>query len=389
VTVAGVHLSPARLETTVEGLAEGAAAGSPCAADLSAVEMFRSLPDAAVTDLAQRSRLRHFDAGEVVFEEGEQGDSLFVVREGLLKVVRPTRGRSLVLDRLGPGRAFGELAVLNSIPRLASVIAVEPSEALEIGKADLEAVLDAHPLAVRKMLGSLARSLTLAKEELATHNAKLEHEVRRRTADLHESQLEVVRRLSRAAESRDYGTGLHITRMSRVAHLLARAARMEPDDCELMLHAAPLHDIGKIGIPDAVLLKPGPLNPNEWEQMKTHATIGAELLAGSSSPIVKLGRTIALTHHERWDGSGYPNGLTADETPLVGRVCAIADVFDALISKRPYKDAWSFDDAAAEIASQAGRQFDPELVDLFIALTPALRDLLSNEEGHGDAASVH
>lgn len=373
------HLSLAADELAVGPFAKAVAAASPCSADLAAVEMFRSLPDEAVADLAARCRLRHFDAGEVVFEEGQVGDSLFVVREGLLKVVRPTRGNNLVLDRLGPGRSFGELAVLNSSPRLASVIAVEPSETLEMGKADLEDVLDAHPLAVRKMLGSLARSLTLAKEELASHAQKLEQEVRARTADLHESQLEVVRRLGRAAESRDYGTGLHITRMSRISHLIARAARMEPDDCELLLHAAPLHDIGKIGIPDAILLKPGSLDPDEWEQMKTHATIGADLLSGSSSPIVKLGREIALTHHERWDGSGYPRGLVADETPLVGRVCAIADVFDALISKRPYKPAWSFDDAAAEIVSQAGRQFDPELVDLFIALTPALRDLLESE----------
>jgi len=174
-----------------------------------------------------------------------------------------------VLDRLSPGRAFGELAVLNCSLRLASVIAVESSEVLEIGKADLEEVLDAHPADVRRMLGSLARSLTLAKEELATHASRLEHEVRRRTADLHESQLEVVRRLGRAAESRDYGTGSHITRMSRIAHLLARAAGSDPDEGEQLLQAAPLHDVGKIGIPDAVLLKPGPLDPDEWEQMRS------------------------------------------------------------------------------------------------------------------------
>ncbi len=368
-----------RLASSSGVLARAVRAVAPASRDLAAVEMFRSLPAEALADLAGRCRLRHFDAGEVVFDEGEPGDSLFVVREGLLKVVRPTRGRGLVLDRLGPGRAFGELAVLNSTPRLASVIAIEPSETLEIHKADLEAVLDDHPLAVRRMLGSLARSLTLAKEELASHNSKLEHEVRERTADLHESQLEVVRRLGRAAESRDYGTGLHITRMSRMAHLLARAARMEPGDCERLLHAAPLHDIGKIAIPDGILLKRGPLSPDEWEQMKTHASLGAELLSGSSSPIVQLGQLIALTHHERWDGSGYPRGLVRDETPLVGRICALADVFDALISERPYKHAWSVDEAVAEIVSQAGRQFDPELVDLFLTLLPALRDLLESD----------
>ena len=348
--------------------------------DLAAVEMFRSLPDDAIATLSERAVLRRLDAGEVVFEEGDLGESLFVVREGMLKVVRPALGQSLVLDRLGPGRAFGEVAVLNETPRLASVISVEPSQVVEIAKADLDEVLEANPLAVRLMLGSLARSLTLAKEELARHNNRLEHEVRRRTADLHESQLEVVRRLGRAAESRDYGTGMHITRMSRIAHLIARAARMDPDECELLLHAAPMHDIGKIGIPDAILLKPGPLDPDEWEEMKRHTTIGAELLAGSHSPVVQLGEVIALTHHERWDGSGYPHGLAGDATPLVGRISAIADVFDALISERPYKDAWDHQSAANEIASQAGRQFDPELVDLFLGLQPALEHLLASAE---------
>ncbi len=346
------------------------------AGDLAAVEMFRTLPEEAIADLAARARVRHFGAGEIVFNEGDGGDSLFVVREGVLKVVRPTLGRGLVLDRLGPGSAFGELAVLNSCRRLASVIAVERSEAIEIAKPDLESVLDAHPAAVRRMLGAVARSLTLAKEELARHNDRLEHEVRRRTADLHESQLEVVRRLGRAAESRDYATGAHITRMSRIAHLLARAARMEPDDCELLLHAAPMHDIGKIAIPDCILLKPGPLDPDEWEQMKRHTSIGAELLAGSTSPVVQLGEVIAVTHHERWDGSGYPHGLVGDQTPMVGRICAIADVFDALLSERPYKRAWDLGEATAEIASQAGRQFDPELVDLFLALLPDLEKLI-------------
>jgi len=348
--------------------------------DLAAVEMFRSLPDDAIAALSERAVLRRLDAGEVVFEEGDLGESLFVVREGMLKVVRPALGQSLVLDRLGPGRAFGEVAVLNETPRLASVISVEPSQVVEIAKADLDEVLEANPLAVRLMLGSLARSLTLAKEELARHNNRLEHEVRRRTADLHESQLEVVRRLGRAAESRDYGTGMHITRMSRIAHLIARAARMDPDECELLLHAAPMHDIGKIGIPDAILLKPGPLDPDEWEEMKCHTTIGAELLAGSHSPVVQLGEVIARTHHERWDGSGYPHGLAGDATPLVGRISAIADVFDALISERPYKDAWDHQSAANEISSQAGRQFDPELVDLFLGLQPALEHLLASAE---------
>ena len=342
--------------------------------------MFRSLPGQAIAELSDRATIRRLHPGEVVFEEGDRGETLFVVREGLLKVVRPTLGQGVLLDRLGPGRAFGDLSVLDETPRLASVVSVEPSQVIEIAKADLDEVLDAHPLAVRRMLGSMARSLSLAKEQLARQDNRLEQEVGRRTADLHESQLEVVRRLGRAAESRDYGTGMHVTRMSRIAHLIARSARMEPTGCELLLHAAPMHDIGKVAIPDAILLKPGPLDPDEWEQMKQHTTIGAELLAGSHSPIVQLGEVIALTHHERWDGSGYPQGLAGDATPLAGRICAIADVLDALISERPYKKAWDQESATTEIASQAERQFDPELVDLFLGLQSALESLLASTE---------
>jgi len=348
------------------------------AADLIAVEMFRTLPSAAIADLSSRATIRHFEADELVFAEGDAGDSLFVVRNGKLEVVRARYGHRVVLDTLQAGSAFGELGVLNSSPRLASVVSVEASEALEIDHNDVNAMLDAHPSAVRRMLGTVARSLTLAKEQLACHNRDLEHEVRRRTADLQESQLEVVRRLGRAAEARDDVTGHHITRMSEIAHLLAVAVGMDSEQCALLPNAAPMHDVGKLSIPDSVLLKPGPLDAKEWELMKRHTIEGAELLQGSNSPVVKLAEVIALSHHERWDGSGYPYGLAGEEIPLVGRVCAIADVFDALVSERPYKKAWTPSQALAEIGSQAGRQFDPALVDSFLSLGLALEERIAS-----------
>ena len=189
----------------------------------------------------------------------------------------------------------------------------------------------------------------------------LEEMVRVRTEELHQTRLQVVRRLGQAAEFRDNETGLHIVRMSQYATLLARSLGWNDADCELMLNASPMHDIGKIGIPDAILLKPGKLEPHEWAIMQTHAQLGADLLAGDDTRLLRLAHEIALNHHEKWDGSGYPNGLAGEAIPLSGRIVAVADVFDALTSARPYKSAWPVEDAVAFITEQAGGHFDPEV----------------------------
>jgi CHASE2 domain-containing sensor protein len=207
---------------------------------------------------------------------------------------------------------------------------------------------------------------------VSIQNLALEQAVRERTAELHETQLEVVERLARAADWRDEDTGQHIERIGLMAERLGAAAGLTEREAETLRHAAVLHDIGKIGVPDRVLLKPGKLTPDEWEIMKTHAEIGASMLAGSRSPLVQMAEVIARTHHERWDGTGYPAGLEGHDIPLVGRIVAICDVFDALRSRRPYKDAWPAPAAIAEVADQRGRHFDPELVDLFLAIAPEL-----------------
>jgi CHASE2 domain-containing sensor protein len=211
------------------------------------------------------------------------------------------------------------------------------------------------------------------------YNELLESRVRERTEELRETQLEVIHRLATAAESRDADTGEHIHRLSRLCECLGVAAGMSEHDAEQLGHASALHDVGKIGIPDRVLLKPGRLDGPERNIMRSHTRIGAEILAGSPSELIRLAEVIALTHHERWDGSGYPAGLRGEEIPLVGRICAICDVFDALLSKRPYKDAWSLESAVSEIAGQRGKHFDPELLDTFLALVPTLgADLLGD-----------
>ncbi len=206
------------------------------------------------------------------------------------------------------------------------------------------------------------------------HNQKtvLEEMVHHRTQELNQSRLEVVRRLGRAAEYRDNETGLHIIRMSRYAALMAASLGWSDADCELLLHASPMHDIGKIGIPDHILLKPGKFEPHEWEVMKRHAQMGADILSDGDSVLMQLARDIALTHHEKWDGSGYPNALAGTDIPQAGRIVAVADVFDALTSSRPYKKAWSVEDAVRLVREQSSLHFDPEIVSHFLALLPEI-----------------
>jgi putative two-component system response regulator len=214
-------------------------------------------------------------------------------------------------------------------------------------------------------------------ERLRAQNATLEVEVRQRTRELEVERLEMLDRLALAAEFRDDDTQEHARRIGRMSGLLARALSLDEQQVELIARASPLHDIGKIGIPDTILLKPGRLTAAEFDQLKQHTTIGGRILSGGRYPVLQLGRRIALTHHERWDGSGYPGGLSGQVIPLEGRIVAVADVFDALTHERPYKDAWSLDEAVAEMVSQAGRQFDPRVIEAFLTLehTSLLRGL--------------
>ena len=193
-----------------------------------------------------------------------------------------------------------------------------------------------------------------------------------RMDELRATRLQIVQCLGRAAEYKDNETGRHVIRMSLYAQQLALAAGCSPAWAEDLLHAAPMHDIGKIGIPDAVLLKPGPLDAQEWVIMRTHPQIGADIIGTHPGRVLQLARSIALAHHEKWDGSGYPHQLAGEAIPLEARLCAIVDVFDALTSTRPYKKAWSVADAVAHIQSQSGQHFEPRLVDLFVQLLPAL-----------------
>lgn len=205
----------------------------------------------------------------------------------------------------------------------------------------------------------------LLHKKVMQQNKNLEEKVKERTKQLENSRYEVIQRLGLAAEYKDNETGNHVLRMSHSSKLLALAAGMKAEEADTILCAAPMHDIGKIGIPDHILLKPGKLDADEWRIMQTHVSIGAEILSDGHSLLMKTAQEIALTHHEKWDGSGYPNGLAGEDIPISGRICAICDVFDALTSERPYKQAWPVEKAINLLREESGKHFDPNLVPLF------------------------
>ena len=210
---------------------------------------------------------------------------------------------------------------------------------------------------------------------LNNYRKELVSEVTGRTEELNQAlervkaaSLDTIYRLSMTAEYKDEVTGAHIKRMSRYSAAVARRMGLDESTIETILYATPMHDVGKIGIPDRILMKPAKLDPVEWEIMKLHTVIGAKILTGSDSEFIRLGEIIALTHHEKWDGSGYPNGLKGIEIPIAGRITATADVFDALTSKRPYQEPLSVEKALVIVWEKSGKHFDPEVVDAFFAI---------------------
>ena len=238
----------------------------------------------------------------------------------------------------------------------------------------------------------------LVKARVETHlalydqNRVLEEKVMQRTAQLREAfgkiksaSLDTIHRLSKAAEYKDEDTGAHILRMSHYSAAVARKMGQDETTIESILYAAPMHDIGKIGTPDRILLKPGKLDAEEWEVMKQHTVNGAQILEGSDAEFIKLGAMIALSHHEKWDGNGYPQGLGGDKIPIAGRIVAIADVFDALTSKRPYKEPFSLDKSYTIIKEGRGNHFDPDVVDAFFEVEDEILSIKEEYKDEGES----
>jgi len=215
----------------------------------------------------------------------------------------------------------------------------------------------------------------LLHNQVKDQNVILEEKVRDRTEELHGTRLEIIRKLGIAAEFRDNETGDHIVRISKMSEKLARAVGLDIAKADLIMHASPMHDVGKIGIPDNILLKPGKLTPEEFTEMKQHTIIGAEILGNDHYELLETARVIALTHHEKWDGSGYPNGIKGEAIPIEGRITAIVDVFDALTSKRPYKEPWPVDKAIEEMKRVTGTHLDPSLMEAFHKILPQIIEI--------------
>jgi len=231
-------------------------------------------------------------------------------------------------------------------------------------------------------------------DHMRDYQKELEIEVERKTVELRKAfekirtvSLDAIYLITRAALYKNEGTGAHVRRISLYAAAIAETMGLDESTVEAILYASPMHDVGKIGIPDSILLKPGRLDKNEWEIMKRHTVIGAKILESSDTEFLKLGRVIALTHHERWDGNGYPRGLEKTQIPLAGRITALADVFDALVNERPYKEAFPVERALEIIRGERGKHFDPDVVDAFFSAADRMLAIM-NEYKDIDAATL-
>lgn len=258
--------------------------------------------------------------------------------------------------------------------------------ALEAGATDfLTKPLD--PLEFRVRVRNLLE-LRRAQKQLAARAAILDREVAAKTQELVEREREIIWRLSRATERRDTDTGDHIARMSRICAVIAEGLGLGDEDVKLVEIAAQMHDVGKVGIPDEILFKPGPLTPEERRVMETHADLGWTILEGSKSKLLQMAADIAVSHHEKWDGSGYPKHLVGDAIPIWGRITALADVFDALMSVRPYKPAWPLEKARAFVEEQSGRHFDPACVEVFLRRFDEIAAIAGTEHGSDASAAA-
>jgi putative two-component system response regulator len=246
-------------------------------------------------------------------------------------------------------------------------------EALEAGATDFMM----KPFDAIEVRARVANLLALSRAHRAEqdHAARLEREVAAAVSVIEAREREIVTRLAKAAEHRDSDTGDHVNRVAAYAALIAGALGFGPEHCNLLALATTMHDVGKIGVPDAILLKQGPLTAEEREEMQRHAENGYRMLEGSTSEVVRLAAEIALSHHERFDGTGYPRGLEGEDIPISGRIAAVADVFDALVSERPYKRAWPIEEARAHLVANAGTHFDPACVEAFVARWAEVLDI--------------
>lgn len=339
----------------------------------------RQNPSVLVVDDAPES----IDVLRGLLESDYQVHAAINGRLGLELAIRH-RPQLILLDVMLPDMDGYEVcAMLKADERTRGIPVVFVTTLSDVRSETRGLELGAVDYVTKPYVGALVRSRVRTHVALHYQHLELERLVSERTAELEETRLEIIRRLGRAAEYRDNETGFHVLRMSRYAELIAAAQGAPPDVSQLLLAAAPMHDIGKIGIPDCILLKEGRLNAAEWEVMKTHTLKGAEIIGAHTSALLQAAQSVALRHHEKWDGTGYPDGLEGEAIPYFARVVALADVFDALLSPRPYKRPWSLEDTLAFIRGQRGKHFEPAVVDAFFTALPECVEVWKR---HQDAA---
>ena len=303
--------------------------------------------------------------------------------EKALKIVYSDNPPDLILlDIMMPGLSGLEICrrlKANPDRRRIPIIFVTAMTSIEDEERGLE--IGAVDYITKPISPPIVRARVRTHLALYDQSRELERMVRQRTHELISTRQQIIRRLGRAAEFKDNETGNHVLRMSHYSRLIAEAHGLGAEAADIVFSTAPMHDIGKIGIPDSILLKPGKLDASEWEIMRQHPLMGAEIIGKHDNELLETARIISLSHHEKWDGSGYPLGLKGEEIPLEGRIVALADVLDALLSKRPYKPAFSVEHSLELIEAESGRHFDPALM---VALKKAWPEILRIKEIFAD-----
>lgn len=298
-----------------------------------------------------------------------------------LKIIARSKPDLILLDVMMPGVDGHEVCRrLKDDPTTVDIPIIFVTAKTEIDDEKLGFQLGAVDYITKPVSVPIVRARVKNHLALYDQHRELERRVKERTQELEQTRVEIIRRLGRAAEYKDNETGMHVIRMSWYSKFIAEEIGASEQWIDLLYNAAPMHDIGKIGTPDRVLLKPGKLDAEEWAEMQRHVEYGADIIGKHSSPLLQMAREIALYHHEKWDGSGYPHQTANTDIPLSARIVAIADVFDALTSERPYKKAWSIEDAINLLKKEAGKHFDPDLVPAFERCLPRVMQVMEDHK---------
>lgn len=327
------------------------------------------------TELASALEAILSPAFELVITDGaRQVTSLIIANDSL--------GLALVDNDLADDGSYRLCEQLKNNPSTAALPILLVADGKDLANAGRGLSAGAADYLTRPLNPDLVRARVATQLALSGHNAALEHQVALRTRALRSTLQKVIRRLGRAAEYRDNHSGNHIVRMCHFSRLIGKASGMDEETLDILFEAAPFHDLGKIGIPDEILLKPGKLDNSEWDVMFRHCADGAAIIGEHQDPLLRTAHSIALCHHEKWDGSGYPAGLKGNDIPLEARIIALCDVFDALISERPYKKAWPVEQALHYIEERAGSHFDPGLIAPLKAVLPELITISARYADH-------